>query len=94
MNTMTDNALACDNQADDIDKSEDDFSMEVEHSGEPWINALMDRDYQDLGFYDRLAALSTLCNMALDGPTIRSCLDARLENQSIHTKRKEMEERV
>lgn len=81
-------------QGEELDASDEEYSEEVGIPGEHWIFALTEKDYNEISFRERLEALTTLCNMALDGPTIRSCLDARLESQSAEAKRKEAEERV
>jgi len=46
---------------------------------EPWLQALMTHDYESLSLVDRLAALSFLVNLVVNGPTVRAKLDERSE---------------
>eukprot|EP00210_Caulerpa_lentillifera_P004952 g4726.t1 len=61
---------------------------------EAWIHALTQGDYNDLEFTNRLEVLKTLCNMALDSPTIRACLEARLEREIAEQKKLDVEARA
>lgn len=80
---------------EEMDLSEDDELVDEEEApGEPWVSALLTHDYNSLSFEDKLAALVTLTNMALDGPTIRSYLDGRLETQHQAKKRQAEEAKV
>ncbi|KAG1674622.1 hypothetical protein FOA52_001871 [Chlamydomonas sp. UWO 241] len=46
---------------------------------EPWIVMLLNHDYDELPLEHRLAALSFLVNLVVNGPTVRAKLDARAE---------------
>lgn len=61
---------------------------------EAWIQALTQGDYSSLEFHSRLEVLKTLCNMALDSPTIRACLEARLEREIAEQKKLDVEARA
>ena len=62
--------------------------------GEPWIPLLSNSDYDMLTLEEKLEVLKTLCNMALECPTIRACLDGRLEREIAEQKRMEIEAKV
>ena len=71
--------------------------METAHrfiQGEPWIPLLSNSDYDMLTLEEKLEVLKTLCNMALECPTIRACLDGRLEREIAEQKRLEIEAKV
>eukprot|EP00884_Botryococcus_braunii_P016830 jgi/Botrbrau1/3830/Bobra.0183s0056.2 len=66
---------------DDEDESEDEFE---EHPGQreegaAWVRALEVGEYGDLAIEQRVAILSTLVHLALDGPSVRATLEQRLE---------------
>lgn len=47
--------------------------------GEPWVTALETSEYGELSMDMRVAAIVALMHLALDGPSVRTCLDGRLE---------------
>ncbi|GMH42842.1 hypothetical protein BSKO_10761 [Bryopsis sp. KO-2023] len=55
-----------------------------------WISRLLTEEYDDLSFRERMDALCALCNMATDGPSVRSKLDSRQdEHQRLRKKLQE-----
>ena len=57
-------------------------ALDPQDSGEharPWVAALARGGYGVLAVQERLAALSDLVHLVLDAPSVRACLDARLE---------------
>lgn len=48
-------------------------------AGESWVRALFTADYDALTLPERLMALSWLCHLAVDGPTVRAKLELRGE---------------
>jgi hypothetical protein len=53
--------------------------MQEASHGEPWVSALESADYSGLSLEMRMAALVALVHLALEGPSVRNCLDARLD---------------
>ena len=47
--------------------------------GEAWVGALAVGEYGDLPLGVRVGVLAQLTHLALDGPLVRACLDARLD---------------
>jgi hypothetical protein len=52
------------------------------HLGESWVAALRDGDYDALPLSERVSMLSSLCQLALESPTVRDILDRRLDEQA------------
>ena len=48
-------------------------------AGEPWVAALAGDEYGALPLGERVRALARLAHLALDGPLVRACQDARLD---------------
>ena len=48
-------------------------------AGEPWVVALAGGEYGALPLGERVRALARLAHLALDGPLVRACQDARLD---------------
>jgi hypothetical protein len=77
-------------EEDDDEEEEDDESEEEEerrrrdeaHLGESWVAALRDGDYDALPLSERVHMLSSLCQLAVESPTVREILDRRLEEQA------------
>lgn len=58
--------------------------MQAAHEGEAWVRDLEAQEYSQLGLDTRLAILATLVAAVLDSPSLRACLEMRLEeNQRI-----------
>lgn len=58
--------------------------MQGAWQGAAWVRQLDTHEYEDLGLEVRLDILATLVACVLEGPTLRACLDMRLEeNQRI-----------
>ena len=53
--------------------------MQGRAEGAPWVAALEHAEYDELSLEARVAALSALVHLALEGPSVRACLDGRLE---------------
>ena len=68
---------------DDDEQDDLDFEAEegLEDCGALWVKTLMMAEYQSLIPSERLDALVLLCNMAVEGPSVRACLDCRMEEQ-------------
>lgn len=90
--TEGEDALGKETKPDETDEESilDDTSL----FGEPWIRLLSNTDYDDLSLENRLEMFKTLCNMALESPTIRACLDARLEREIVEQRRLDIEAKV
>ncbi|KAK9816480.1 hypothetical protein WJX72_000803 [[Myrmecia] bisecta] len=71
-------------EEDDEDNSDDEAEEEASEAegagqGEAWVHALQQGDYGALTLEQRCAVLVTLVHNAIDGPSVRACLDGRLE---------------
>ncbi|KAH9321847.1 hypothetical protein KI387_016486, partial [Taxus chinensis] len=53
--------------------------IDESHTGEPWVQGLMEGDYSDLSVEERLNALVALIGVANEGNTIRVVLEERQE---------------
>ena len=53
--------------------------QEAGELGEPWVKVLLTKDYSQLSLAERVAMLSTLVHLTIDGPTIRNTLESRQE---------------
>lgn len=80
----------CIQEETDVDEMEIDKCLH----GEVWIQLLSSGDYDALSLDHRLEAMKTLCNMALESPTIRACLEARLEREIVEQKKLDIEAKV
>ncbi|KAK9835073.1 hypothetical protein WJX81_008591 [Elliptochloris bilobata] len=63
-------------------EDEDDAApaaAEAAAEGEPWVAALSTGEYGDLALGVRVGILTQLMHLVLDGPAVRACLDARLD---------------
>uniref|UniRef100_A0A061RG88 Homeodomain protein n=2 Tax=Tetraselmis sp. GSL018 TaxID=582737 RepID=A0A061RG88_9CHLO len=61
----------------EADGEEDEEGLAA--SAEPWVLALEHSDYDDLSLADRVQALVFLVRIVLDGPTLRTRLEARMD---------------
>ena len=50
-----------------------------EGAGSSWVAVLQSGAYRDLSVEQRVAALCALCHAVMDGPAVRSAMDARLD---------------
>jgi len=78
----------------DEDNESADMEIDEAANGESWIKILSNGDYSHLSVEDRVEALKTLCTIALESPTIRSCLESRLEREIQEQKKLDIEARV
>ena len=53
----------------------------TEEVGEPWLKVLLTKDYAQTTLDERVAMLTSLVHLTVDGPTIRNNLELRLEEQ-------------
>ncbi|EIE24672.1 hypothetical protein COCSUDRAFT_46901 [Coccomyxa subellipsoidea C-169] len=74
-------------ESDDDSDSEDEEPEEDVVQGEPWVTALETCEYGELSMEMRMAAIVALMHLALDGPSVRTCLDGRLEEAQRAEKR-------
>eukprot|EP00803_Ostreobium_quekettii_P007554 evm.model.scf_591.1 EVM.evm.TU.scf_591.1 scf_591:13568-18861(-) len=82
-NTTHRHAAAFPDPADDDEQDELEYAVDedMEEAGAPWVTNLMVSEYQALAIPERLDALIALCDMAVEGPSVRGCLDKRMEEQ-------------
>ena len=77
-----------------VDEGGDEMEIDKFLHGEAWIPLLSNGDYDALTLEQRLDVLKTLCNMALESPTIRACLEGRLGREIAEQRRMEVEAKV
>ncbi|KAG6722699.1 hypothetical protein I3842_03G173300 [Carya illinoinensis] len=59
--------------------SQEDTDIDQSNPGEPWVQGLIEGEYSDLSVEERLNALVALIGVAIEGNSIRTILEERLE---------------
>lgn len=64
---------------DEVTDNQQDTDIDESNPGEPWVQGLMEGEYSDLSVEERLNALVAIIGVAIEGNSIRSVLEERLE---------------
>ena len=82
-------------EEDEEDEEENNIVRDLdENEGQAWLSKLNHASYYDLTLEERVFLLNSLCQIAIDGPTVRLVIHRRLDEQQRIRKTKADEDKV